>query len=169
MTRGMARIPDATLTLVGDGPLREPLAALAADLGITPEFRGILPSAQVKEEMARARVFCLPSITASHGDAEGFGMVLLEAQACGVPVVTSAFGGAEEGLLHGKTGYRVAEKDVAGLADRLIALLADDRSAMTMSGAARDFVVAHFDIRRCTSELERYYDGVTGAAHDSDR
>ncbi|MCV5283664.1 glycosyltransferase, partial [Escherichia coli] len=73
----------------------------------------------------KTAIFCLPSIHASSGDAEGFGLVLLEAAACGVPVITSAFGGAEEGVIHGLTGFSFPEKDTNRLSYYLNLLLSD--------------------------------------------
>jgi glycosyltransferase involved in cell wall biosynthesis len=113
---------------------------------------------EVKQQLDRARIFCLPSIVAQNGDAEGFGLVLLEAQACAVPVVTSAQGGASEGLIDGVTGFSFPERDVATLAKQLIRLLTDDQCIARMSEAAPRFVAEHFDLRNCTRELERLYD-----------
>jgi glycosyltransferase involved in cell wall biosynthesis len=84
-------------------------------------------------------VFCLPSVTASNGDAEGLPTVLLEAQACGVPVVTSALGG-KEGVVDGVTGFIFPEKDVKALADRLGDLLGNDDLAARMSAAEPEHV-----------------------------
>ncbi|MEJ0063693.1 MAG: glycosyltransferase [Alphaproteobacteria bacterium] len=61
-------------------------------------FTGSMSSDDVKRQLDEARIFCLPSVTAKNGDAEGLPIVILEAQACGVPVVTSAKGGATEAL-----------------------------------------------------------------------
>lgn len=157
-------VPDAELTMVGDGPLRKKFEQLASELRIPVRFPGALTAAQVKREIDEARVLCLPSVTAANGDAEGFGMVLLEAQACGVPVVTSARGGAEEGVIDGKTGFAFAERDVDTLSDRLTRVLVDDDLALSMSEEARAFVRQRFDIQRCTRSLERLYDEITGVA-----
>lgn len=162
LLRAMARIrtslPDASLVIVGDGPLRGELEALAEKLQIDVEFTGALSSREVGEQMDTARVFCLPSITAQNGDAEGFGMVILEAQAAGVPVVTSARGGAEEGIIDNVTGFAVTESDVEALAERLERILSDDELAARMSKEAPRFVHANFDLRDCTAALEDTYD-----------
>jgi glycosyltransferase involved in cell wall biosynthesis len=92
--RVRATISDAELVMIGDGPLLGSYAKLADELNVPVSFLGNLPSSEVKQQIDEARVFCLPSITASNGDAEGLAIVILEAQACGVPVVTSARGGA---------------------------------------------------------------------------
>ena len=156
------QIPEATLSIVGTGPLREALQSLSQSLGLKATFRGALPTAEVKGEFDKARAFCLPSIRAENGDAESFGMVILEAQACGVPVITSARGGAQEGILNGETGYEVAEKDVPVMAQRLIELLTDDAQAARMSALARRFVAERFDISKTTPSLEAFYDDIAG-------
>ena len=156
--RLMPMVPDVEVVIVGDGPLRGELARLAAKLSVPVYFAGSMARDEVKQQLDRARVFCLPSIVAENGDAEGFGLVLLEAQACGVPVVTSAQGGASEGVIEGVTGLSFPEKDVATLAKHLIRLLTDDQCIARMSDAAPRFVAEHFDVRTCTRALEGLYD-----------
>ncbi len=153
-------VPDAELAVVGTGPLRDELMRQANDLTVPVDFLGQLSPHEVKFQMDQARVFCLPSVRAANGDAEAFGMVILEAQASGVPVVTSALGGATEGISEGKTGYSFPERDVAVLADRLQQLLLDDTIASSFSLAGPGFIAERFDIRRCTALLEDHYDHV---------
>lgn len=152
------RFPDARLAIVGDGPEEPRLRALAQQLGVRADFLGALPPDQVRERLHRARVFCLPSIVARSGDAEGLGIVLLEAQACGVPVITSARGGAGEAIVHGSTGFAHAEKDVAALRDGLAALLESDELAFSFGAKGRRHVTEHLDIRDCVTRLETLYD-----------
>ena len=148
----------ADLVVAGDGPLREPLKQLAKRLGVRATFLGSVTPSEVRTQLASARVFCLPSVRAANGDAEGFGLVLLEAQASGVPVVTSAVGGAQEGILEGVTGYSFEEKDVASLSEKISRLLTDDALASAMSLASPHFIRERFDIRRLTARLESLYD-----------
>jgi glycosyltransferase involved in cell wall biosynthesis len=152
------RFPDARLVIVGTGPQEPRLRALAQQLGVRVEFPGSLSPREVRERLLRARVFCLPSITARNGDAEGLGIVLLEAQAAGVPVITSARGGAEEGIVHGSTGFAHAEKDVGALRDGLAALLGNDELATRFGLDGRRHVVENMDIRDCVARLETIYD-----------
>jgi glycosyltransferase involved in cell wall biosynthesis len=86
-------------------------------------------------------------------------MVLLEAQACGVPVVTSARGGME-GVVDGVTGFTIPEKDVGTLAGRISDILANDELASRMSDAGPRYVRQHFDIMRCTKKIEDLYDDI---------
>ena len=107
-------------------------------------------------------MLCLPSITAESGDAEGLPLVILEAQASGVPVVTSARGGATEGIIDGETGYAFAERDVAVMVDRLARLLTDDALVERFSNAAPAFIDKTHDLHRRTAALETLYDQVAG-------
>ena len=68
-------------------------------------------------------VFCVPSVVAASGDAEGFGMVFIEAQAMGLPVVSTLSGGIPEAVKHGETGLLVTERDPAALAEAILRLL----------------------------------------------
>ena len=155
-------VPNASLVIVGDGPLRDPLQSLANELKIRVQFRGALSSADVSRELHLTKVFCLPSVTAADGDAEGFGIVLLEAQASGVPVVTSALGGASEGIQEGITGLAFRERDVNALSSQLIALLSNDAVAGSFSIEGPKFAAEKFDLRQCTEKLEALYDATVG-------
>ncbi len=159
-----ARVPDAELVMVGDGPLLPALKARAKALGLPVVFKGSLNSEAVRREMDQSRVFCLPSVTASNGDAEGLPIVVMEAQACGVPVVTSARGGATEGIRDGVTGFAFGERDVPALTRALERVLSEDGLADRMSGEAVAFARERFDIRRCTASLESLYDELEVAA-----
>jgi glycosyltransferase involved in cell wall biosynthesis len=152
-------ITDARLVIIGDGPLRQSLEQLAQELRVNADFCGSRPSSFVRQELDAARVLCLPSVTAESGDAEGFGLVLLEAQASGVPVITSAFGGTAEGMREGQTGFAFPEADV----DRLEYLLSSALRSLPqdVSERARQFVVREFDIRRTTRSLELAYNDLS--------
>lgn len=155
------KVGGAELVMIGDGRLLNKARQLANDLQVPVQFLGARTPQEVIEQLHQARVFCLPSVTARSGDAEGFGLVLLEAQACGVPVVTSARGGASEGLLPDRTGHAIPEGDVAQLAVRLIQWLTSDVQAEAASTAASRFARDEFDIRRCATQLERIYESST--------
>ncbi len=82
--------------------------------GTMPLFWQSSQPAVVRDWMARAAVFCVPSVVAASGDAEGFGMVFIEAQAMGLPVVSTLSGGIPEAVKHGETGLLVTERDPRG-------------------------------------------------------
>jgi glycosyltransferase involved in cell wall biosynthesis len=159
--RVRSELPDAELVMAGDGKLLGNLQALAQDLDVPVTFLGKVSSEQVIDEIHQARVFCLPSVIAQNGDAEGLPISILEAQASGVPVVTSARG-ADEGIIDGTTGYMFPERDVEALAGRLLELLTDDVLADSMSQAGPEHMASRFDIRQCTQSLESLYEELLG-------
>lgn len=151
------QIPNAELNIVGDGPLRAQLEVQARCVKARIDFLGALSSDQVKQQMDEARVFCLPSITIENGESEGFGLVLLEAQACGIPVISSALGGSTVGILHGETGYAFRERDMDALYRHLLLLLSNDELAHNISLAAPIFVEKRFNISKCMEVVENVY------------
>lgn len=168
MSTVQKNVPDARVIVVGEGPLRRDLELFARALGINAEFRGAQSSADVKRELDAARVFCLPSVTAKNGDAEGFGLVLLEAQACGVPVVTSARGGATEGIRDGVTGFSFAEGDVRILAEKLTSLLKDDKILVQMARQGSQYVSKEFCLTKWARRLEVLYNEFRQSALNSE-
>jgi len=150
------------LLIIGDGPLRRPLRALAAQLGVGDrvEFQGALPHAHVLSAMRKAAMLVLPGIRTASGREEGLGMVLLEAAATGVPVIGSRVGGIPECIVDGKTGFLVPQRDDEALARRMAELLADPARRQGMGRAGRALVEDRFDIDRQTAALENFYDSV---------
>lgn len=151
------QVPDAELVMIGDGPLLSEARHLARELDIPVEFMGAQNSETVFSQLHLARVLCLPSVTADNGDAEGFGLVILEAQASGVPVVTSARGGAAEGVLDRHTGYTFNERDMHALIHGLLFFVGTNDNILDGSAAARRNAQVNFDLRICSEELERIY------------
>ena len=154
------RHPEARLVVVGDGRERRSLEALSDRIGVDTEFVGAQQPSAVRDWMRRARVFCVPSVTAASGDAEGFGLVFAEAQAMGLPVVSTRSGGIPEAVADGVTGLLVAERDVAALASQLERLLDDDELWHHLSAAGVEHVRSRFDLTTQTRRLEEIYDGL---------
>lgn len=152
------QFPDVELKIIGSGPLENTLRESAKSLNINAVFLGSCTKHEVIHELSQSLVLCLPSIHAKNGDAEGFGLVLLEAAACGVPVITSAFGGAKEGVIDGVTGFSFNENDSIQLANRLRLLLSEPSMMEVMGNEGRRFVEENFSIEKCTHSLENIYD-----------
>lgn len=166
LLEAIARLPEEVraahpLRVVGDGPLRPTLEARAAELGVDAQFLGHLPPEEVRRRFGEARVLGSPSRTAGDGDAEGFGMVFLEAAAQGTPAAAYRHGGVTESVVDGVTGLLADEGDIDGLAANLQRLLTDDALVARLGAAGRERVLADFDIRSCTARLEDLYDEVT--------
>ena len=164
LVRAMAEVrktvPAAELVLAGDGPLREPLAREAAQLGVPARFLGVQTPEQVQQLMRRAAVLAGPSVADARGNAEGLPITFLEAQSSGLPLVVSTSGGTGEGVVHGKTGFLFDPGDEAALAGHLRTLLGDASLRGRMSAAARAHMVATFDLARQTAALEDIYDSL---------
>ncbi len=130
--RVRARLPEARLLLVGDGPARPEIEALAAELGVAQAVSFLGEQADLVPLLQQADVFVFPSET------ESFGLAALEAFACGVPVVASRTGGLPELIDEGVTGFLRPVGDVPALADAVLALLGDRPGWGRMSAAARE-------------------------------
>jgi glycosyltransferase involved in cell wall biosynthesis len=115
--------PDAKLIIVGDGEEREWLAALSIQLGIQKyvQFVGKVPHEKVKTFMQQADVFVLPSLS------EGFPNVILEAMACGLPIVASRVGGIPDIIKNGVHGYLVEAKKPDEIAEKILIILQNDQ------------------------------------------
>ncbi len=138
--------------IVGDGPLRDALAAQARALGVADDVRFTGTVADVRPLLAAMDVFVLPS------RAEGMSNALMEAMAAGRPVVATAVGGNTEVVTHGSTGVLVPPGDAGALATAVGGLLHDPERASHLATAARRVVTDRFGARARVAELERLYD-----------
>ncbi len=155
--------PECMLTIIGDGPMRASLEALAGELSVRCRFLGTQFEATVQQALRDTRVFCVPSVTAADGDSEGLGMVFAEAQATGIPVVSTLHGGVPETVIDAVTGFLTPERDHRALADRLSFLVANDALWDQFRNAALRHIERDFDLITQTALLETIYDCVIGA------
>jgi glycosyltransferase involved in cell wall biosynthesis len=157
MSRVQAVMPEVELVVIGDGPLGPSLERLASEKLRRYRFLGVQSPESVRAWMNRAKVFSVPSVTAHTGDSEGFGMVFAEAQAMGLPVVSTLHAGVPEAVVHGKTGFLVAERNWEGIAEHILLLLKNDALWHRFSTAGQRRVRALFDLQKQTSVLEELY------------
>ncbi len=148
-----------SLTVIGDGPMRDSIHALARDLGLYDSIRwlGYQPHAVFLSEAQQAHVFLHPSITASDGDTEGGAPVsILEAQATGLPVVATLHADIPE-VTTAESAELVPERDVDALAAALshVALQPERWAAMGLAG--RRHVEAEYDALQQGLRLEAHY------------
>ena len=159
----LARLPNARLVIVGDGPERGALERQAAPLGPRVRFLGNLPPAEVAQWMQRAALLAAPSVTARDGDAEGLPTVIVEAAACGLPTVATHHSGIPEAIDDGTSGFLVPERDAEALAARIALLLESGERRAQMGAAARAWAEQRFDLAQQTAKLEAIYDGLLTA------
>jgi phosphatidylinositol alpha-1,6-mannosyltransferase len=157
-------IPDVLYAIVGEGEESTTLRRLVADTGLGEhvQFLGEVDDASLIECYQQCDLFVLPNRQVGR-DIEGFGMVLLEAQACGRPVLAGASGGTAETMRIPETGRVVPCDHHEGLAEEVIDLLSDCERLERMGEAARQWVVDHFDwepLSRKASEIFQRNDRV---------
>lgn len=153
------QIPDAELIIVGKGKMEERLRNHVQQLNLTDvTFAGALTSAQVKEQIDSCKIFCLPSITAASGDAEGLPISILEAQASGVFVVSSSSGGVNDNLIDGETCFTFKERDTKTLASILIDILKDPQQHVKIISNQKELIESKFQLKNCTRQLETLYE-----------
>lgn len=162
MQKVQASLPEVQLVVIGDGALRRQLEAEAGQCLKKYRFLGVQPAPVVRQWLNKAKVLSVPSITAKSGDAEGLGLVFVEAQAMGVPVVSFLSGGIPEAVCDGQTGFLLPEKDWDGLALRISELFSDDMLWVRMSAAAQERVKVNFNLRKQNKILEQIYSDVLG-------
>ena len=160
--RVVDRYPNLVFRIVGDGPLRLSLLRRIRemDLSASVQVLGALPHRQVLMEMARAHLFVLPSKMAHNGDMEGTPTVLLEAQASGLPVLSTLHADIPEVVLDGETGFLVPEDDSNALAKKLTVLLDHPVWWSDFGRKGRAHVRQHYNIRKEIKKLESLYAAV---------
>jgi colanic acid/amylovoran biosynthesis glycosyltransferase len=140
LLEALVQVPSARVQVIGEGPERAALVALAARLGVADRVRfcGKLSKREVLAALARAHAVVIPSKVGAGGDMEGTPVVLCEAMAAGVPVVASDLGGLGECIDHGITGLLVPPDDVDALSATLAKVLSGsiDLDALGRAAAA---------------------------------
>ena len=155
------RIFPFEVTLVGDGPQRREIEQWVDRLGWAGQvgFRGTRSYAQVLEELARAHLLLQTSVTAASGDTEGGApVILLDAQAAGVPVVATRHADIPEYVVDRVSGLLAPEKDVEALADCIVQLVEAPQRWAAMGRAGRRHVETHYHAARQAARLEALYD-----------
>jgi glycosyltransferase involved in cell wall biosynthesis len=148
LARAFARLPEHAV-LVAAGPDEDGLAPRMLELSGRVKFTGYTPHPE--RFLAAADVLCLPSYR------EGFGTVVIEAAASGVPAVASRIYGVTDALVHGQTGFLFRPGDAGELAARLGELLADDAMRARLGAQARRRAAERFSQERLTRELADFY------------
>jgi colanic acid/amylovoran biosynthesis glycosyltransferase len=155
LARGGGRLRRIELDLVGSGELRQELERLAERLGLAARIRflGARTENEVIEHLDQADLFVLPSIVDSEGSMEGLPNVLIEALACGLPVVTTRLSGIPELVIDGVTGALAKPGDPDALAAALKRVLDDPGAARQWAEAGRAKVEREFDIKDSSASL----------------
>jgi phosphatidylinositol alpha-1,6-mannosyltransferase len=150
-------VPGVALLIVGGGPHREHLESMVREARLERDvvLTGSVPFEELPAHYAAGDVFAMPCRSRLRGlEVEGLGIVYLEANACGLPVVAGDSGGAPDAVIEGKTGHVVDGRDVDAVADRLIGLLSDDERRRAMGAAGREWVTREWQWSKLGARLQ---------------
>jgi colanic acid/amylovoran biosynthesis glycosyltransferase len=155
----VSRHPDIEYNIAGEGPLREELEHLISDLGAKDKIHllGELMRNEIIKLMEESHIFILSSVTAKNGDIEEQGVVLQEAQAMGLPVLSTFHDGIPEGVIDGKAGFLVPERDVDALAEKLLYLIEHPEQWPEMGYFGRQFVEENYDLKKINQKMVKIY------------
>jgi glycosyltransferase involved in cell wall biosynthesis len=147
------------LTVYGDGPLRAELERMRHELGLDGlvTFAGECDSARIVAALRRADIFALTPFVTPDGDRDGVPNVVVEALACGLPVVATKVGGVGEAVTHRRNGLLAEPRDVAAIAANLKELVGDPDLRARLGAAARRTVEQGFDVDRAAHQLVRVF------------
>ncbi len=144
------------LMFVGEGPELSKMICKVKEMGLTDRVLFCGKQDDIAQVISLADVMLLPS------EKESFGLVALEAMACGVPTVASNAGGIPELITHGETGFLAPIGDIHQMAEHAIALLTDEQLYQTMSNACLDRARTKFCNDLITIQYEEIYYRVLG-------
>lgn len=159
------KFPSLKLVMVGDGPLLEACKQLvrAKNLIDAVEFKGILPPEAITGIVSNARAFVQHSVIAADGGAEGTPLAILEAGACGIPVISTRHEGIRDVIIENQTGLLVDEFDIAGMTRAMERFAADPAEAARMGINARTHIAENYPL---TGHIEKLAEIIT-AAYDN--
>jgi glycosyltransferase involved in cell wall biosynthesis len=148
---------DFVCNLIGDGPDRDELEQQAAALGITEQviFHGACEREQVSALLTRMHIAVAPSVPTEDGRREGIPVALMEAAACGLPLVASRLSGIPELVRDGETGYLTDPGDIEGLADAIDRVARAPALGLRLGGEARHRQEVDFNLPINVAKLER--------------
>lgn len=147
----LKQLPDFRLEIAGDGPCKTELEELSRSLGIQNAVTFLGETRDVAGVLRRGSLFVLPSLT------EGVSLTLLEAMACGLPIVATDVGGNPEVVIDGETGLLVPASNIEKLAEAIVKMMSCSETRRNMGSAGRRRVEEFFDVKRMVRDYEELY------------
>ena len=146
----LEKVPEARLVMAGDGPLLPTCRELVRQGGIQSAvtFVGAASHQEIINLYTMAYCFVQHSVVASNGDSEGTPVAILEAQAAGLPVVSTRHAGIQDVIMHEETGFLVGEQDVEAMARFMIALTQDTALTKRLGQKGRERVKEHYTMSK---------------------
>jgi colanic acid/amylovoran biosynthesis glycosyltransferase len=153
------KFPDIEYRIAGDGPLRSTLEHLIEDLNVQNNIKllGWKHQEEIAGLMQEADILLAPSVTDKNGGQEGIPVVLMEALARGLPVISTYHSGIPELVQDGKSGFLVHERDIEALAEKLAHLIEHLEEWPVMGKAGREYVDENYNIDKLNDRLVELY------------
>jgi glycosyltransferase involved in cell wall biosynthesis len=147
--------PDAKLIMVGEGELLNICKAFANLLGLENniEFKGVCSPIRIKALFQDSIAFLQHSIIGENGDSEGMPVAILEAQAAGLPVISTYHAGIPDVVIHNQTGLLVEEGDVDGMAENMMKILQEKDLAKKLGEGGRKRIAENFTLEEHLNRL----------------
>jgi colanic acid/amylovoran biosynthesis glycosyltransferase len=141
--------------IIGEGPLENDLRAQIDELRLTNNviLTGAKPQAQLRQRLAAANVFVLPSVIDPDGGMDNLPTVIMEAMATGLPVVSTNIGGIPEMVFEKETGFLVQPGDVVAMADAIETVINDRSLAAKLGHSGYERARTLFSIEKNVREL----------------
>lgn len=154
--------PKMEYLIVGDGPLKDSLKESIdkADADGRIKILGWKTQEEIVELMRTSHLFLAPSVTDDQGDQEGVPVVLMEAMATGLPVISTHHSGIPELVRDGESGFLLPEGDERGIKEKISLLIKNPTLRAEMGRKGRNQVIENFDINSLNNDLVQIYEAL---------
>jgi len=156
--------PDIEYNIGGDGPLTNDLQGLINQLHLNEKVKilGFQIQEEVVDLIKDSDLFIAPSVKSQDGDIEGIPVVIMEAMARGLPILSTRHAGIPELVEDGKSGFLVPERDPDALAEKLAYLVQHQDLWPRMRRAGRDFIERHHDVEKLNDRMVQMFHQLLG-------
>ena len=147
---------DCKLLIVGSGSLKEKLISLTKKLRLSKlvTFTGKINNDDIVNYLHRMDIFVTPSLS------ESFGVSVVEASSCEIPVIASDVGGLPEVIVDGETGFLIPPRNEAAIAEKIIKLIEQPGLRKNIGSNGRKFVLDNYDWNLCAKKMEEVYESI---------
>jgi colanic acid/amylovoran biosynthesis glycosyltransferase len=154
--------PESKLIMIGGGSLVQVCKTIVESLNIQEnvDFKGIMPVVEIVEELRSARAFVLHSLVTHEKDREGTPNVVIEASACGLPIVSTKHEGILDAVIHEKTGFLIKETDYLSMAKYMIELAKNEDLADELGQNGRYHILKNYNLNNSIAKLDNIIQSV---------
>lgn len=153
----LEKFPQARFVFAGHGELYDECKQLIKDLQISDKIDlvGWIDQEEQIKLFRESAIFVQHSVTANNGDAEGTPVVIIEASAAGLPVVSTKHGGIVDTIIDGQTGFLVEEHDLDSMVEKMIFLLEDQNVMKELGQKGKEFIRENFSLNKHLNDVSQ--------------